>query len=887
MWRILRLHLKHFVHIYAGMGKRDIEIDLSNCDKKVNLFIGKMGSGKSSILGHMQPFATYGTLDVRNQEDLILPMEDGLKEIDYEHNGHIINIQHKYTWSAASKSHSTKSYIQLDGTELNENGNARSFKEVIKTHFGIDQNFLRILRLGPNVANLINMKSTERKAFIASLLKDTEVYTLLYKSLSEEYRSMNSAMSVLSNKLISLQADKAPAMTAELDELKDDLEALNAKAEGYREKIAKLQGINQTLFNNQSFQDFSANHYHLDSMIKQMMARLDEISEIFKSMPEEDINQINYKLGEISFKLNSLNEANLQIQEELKKNRTERNRLRDQILLVQSDTQLQDLQDKVASIEKAYMRASRELQGFSSPYSSAYLNNLVTMIEQFQVSVDEMCANSREVINKVYYSDGSLTGWANHQLNILTGRRVNLDKLLHNVEFAKEYTSPIPLKTLPGCPGHACPFIQTHPVFIAAQSPDKRNKKVVDLQNQLNALDIEIAMCQDCVTQAPKMEYIKKTWSQLSKTLMDIGALREQSLFKILSNLNARCNWYDHGVLVAYTEKVVIQESYKQLETQYYTAKAEMAALQSSEVEVKKARLKDLDSEYEDILRRLQENRDHVDECIAEREKLTDLLSKLQNQAVLKEEERSLTQDCKVNKLAYQESADKIEQVNANMERISVLTLELDKVVREYESKSKRYSELQLRLQDIKTASADYESYSLEKGLLKLIVDAVSSKEGIPLVMVKLFLDQCKDIINDLISDIFDDDLEIVEFDIKDDSNEFKIPYRINGSFVPDIELASQGQQAVISIALSFALCRKSMFDYNIMLLDEIDNSIYKADRERFLMILIKQMRALNTDQVFLITHNDIFQQSNLPVNIIMTTPEVVDFYPNQSVMQI
>ena len=77
------------------------------------------------------------------------------------------------------------------------------------------------------------------------------------------------------------------------------------------------------------------------------------------------------------------------------------------------------------------------------------------------------------------------------------------------------------------------------------------------------------------------------------------------------------------------------------------------------------------------------------------------------------------------------------------------------------------------------------------------------------------------------------------------------------------------------------------MFDYNIMLLDEIDNSIYKADREKFIAILSKQMMAMNCDQVFLITHNDIFQQSGLPVNIIMTTPEIIDPYPNQSIMQI
>jgi DNA repair exonuclease SbcCD ATPase subunit len=204
-----------------------------------------------------------------------------------------------------------------------------------------------------------------------------------------------------------------------------------------------------------------------------------------------------------------------------------------------------------------------------------------------------------------------------------------------------------------------------------------------------------------------------------------------------------------------------------------------------------------------------------------------------------------------------------------------------------YTEANNKSMRLRMTLQEMASTKSSYQEYLDERNTIKLILDAVSSKEGIPLVMVKIFLDECKEIINDLISDIFDDDLEIINFDISESSNEFKIPYRINGNEVPDIELASQGQQAVISIALSFALCRKSMFDYNIMLLDEIDNSIYKADREKFIMILAKQMQALGTEQVFLITHNDIFQQSGLPVNIIMTTPEVIDSYPNQSIIQI
>ena len=50
-----------------------------------------------------------------------------------------------------------------DGIELNPNGNVSSFNDIIQLEFGIDQSFLRLVRIGPNVVKFINMKATERK----------------------------------------------------------------------------------------------------------------------------------------------------------------------------------------------------------------------------------------------------------------------------------------------------------------------------------------------------------------------------------------------------------------------------------------------------------------------------------------------------------------------------------------------------------------------------------------------------------------------------------------------------------------------------------------------------------------------------------------------------
>ena len=887
MWKINRLYLKNFIHIYAGMNKKEIELDLSKNSKKINIFIGKMGSGKSSILGHLQPFSTYGTLDIRNQEAMILPGEDGLKEIDYIHNGNLYTIQHKYTWNKNGQSHSTKSFIQLNGVELNENGNTGSFKEIIKTEFGIDQNFLRLLRLGPNVANLINMKSTERKAFVASLLKDTEIYTMLYKKLSEDYRNMNSALSVLSNKLVGLSSDNEIGIKAELEELEDDLNELIRKIDKGKAEIAKMQGINSALAGKVTPNQLVIEANALETSIGDMTLRLEEIAESLSNIPSDGVQNISIEFGKVSSQLNSVHEQILRLQNDYSENETECNLIRDFLLIQNNDVQLAELRKQADEIRVRYEKSLRSLNGFQCNYSYTYLTSLPATIQNFQMMLEEMSMNRKEVIGKIYNSDGSIIPWAKKKLQILIGTQVNTQKLLSNIKFSSEYQCPIPLYRPPNCPTHDCPFIQTHPQIIKEYSNDPRNDSVMKLKDQLDKLDVEIAIHEEFITQYPKMQILKKMWESISTVLDILGVLEEKNLYRILTSLDARCNWYNYDRLINITEKEKMKEDFDQLQNQYYKVQNDILELLNTDTERKKAELVDREKDSEVILNLLDEKQKLHSELTAEKNRLEKLLAHVQNSEKYKTEKAQLESAIAMSKSDLESINSKIAKIGSNLQSIKMLEAEVASNGMIYSEKNNRAMRLRLNFQEIASAKSSYQEYLDERNMIKLILDAVSSKEGIPLIMVKVFLDECKEIINDLISDIFEDDLEITNFDISESSNEFNIPYRINGNDVPDIELASQGQQSVISIALSFALCRRSMFDYNVMLLDEIDNSIYKSDREKFIMILAKQMQALDTEQVFLITHNDIFQQSGLPVNIIMTTPEVVDSYPNQSIMQL
>ena len=55
--KVTYLKLKNFVNIKAGMKKTEVEIDFTKSKNKIILLCGPNGSGKTSLLSEMHPFA--------------------------------------------------------------------------------------------------------------------------------------------------------------------------------------------------------------------------------------------------------------------------------------------------------------------------------------------------------------------------------------------------------------------------------------------------------------------------------------------------------------------------------------------------------------------------------------------------------------------------------------------------------------------------------------------------------------------------------------------------------------------------------------------------------------------------------------------------------------
>ena len=203
----------------------------------------------------------------------------------------------------------------------------------------------------------------------------------------------------------------------------------------------------------------------------------------------------------------------------------------------------------------------------------------------------------------------------------------------------------------------------------------------------------------------------------------------------------------------------------------------------------------------------------------------------------------------------YVENSRLMSLAHDEMEKIKKRTKELSQEIQIKKSSLDQYKVLK---KELKRYNEIYDEMSLTK-------EALSSKKGMPLYYIKHYLRNTREITNDLLDIVYEGDIYIDDFNIT--PTEFSIPFYNKGKLIKDVKYASQGELSFLTTTLSFALSTNSLSKYNIMLLDEIDGPLDIRNREKFIRIVENQSKRVNAEQLFVITHNNMYQ--GYPVDII------------------
>ncbi len=873
--KILYLHLHNFAHIYSGLSVRDVELDFRDNSKVINVIIGKMGSCKTVILGHLQPFATFGTIDSRNQDGVVIPGENGTKEIIIRDQEHEYFIFHSYTWTSGH--HLLKSFMKEDGVELNPSGSSRNFKLLVESKLGLDQTMLTLLRLGPNVTNMIDMTAASRKTFMASLLQDTEVYTMLYKKLNDDLRTMNAKASVLANRLTKVSKGNIDHIRAELRDVEDQIRLREEENRELQDKLNSMNVFMQASTGGMTVSEFTKHIQEIesnrDAKIKELQSLDTSIRENREKLNGKSGSDILVDLGAGREKISSNTEKIMQLDAAYKDYLARSESILEKKLIRGSKDQIQLIEKQITDVQERYDSMCQETTNYSYRYDSSKLRRILGQINQINLLIHDISLyNPESVKDLVQHGDRAVSG-ARKKSEILSKLRLKLQKKLGMTETFKNFIPDTAVFFPPDCPTHDCPYYTTHPVTIAenmkGKSVDSETKKIRD---EIEEVENEIFRYEEYPVIASKINAMQILWNESAPILEDIRVIRVDSMKDIFSSIGSQV-WYDHDGLMRCIELSDKYETKNSLSFQLKDLQAQLNSLKSTDSEELQREYDSLQDQCKKISQQVEELEKANQQLQEEQDRGNQLLQVFMNTESLLDS-RKQEQD-EIDRLQDQLDSKKdiIDKVSAMRGKMEPLMIAMGKNDTDLQVLKKSLDDLRLSVAEFESASKDLQKIQEDQEILKYIVEAVSSSKGIPLVYIQLFLRSCKETLNELISDVFGDSLEILDFIITQD--EFKVPYAINGVGVDDIAKASQGQRSIISLALSFALIRQSMTKYNILLLDEMDGPLYRSDRTKFLDILYKQIAEIGAEQIFLVSHNNTFDGHS--VNIIMTTEEHVE----------
>ena len=861
--KITYLKLKNFVNIKAGMKKTEVEIDFSKSKNKLILLCGPNGSGKTSLLSEMHPFANSGNMDVRGDTNLIIDGKDGYKEIHIEDKDDKYIIKHYYMFSKKNKS--VKSFISKNGVELNENGNVKSFKETVNEHLGIDHELLKLMRLGSNVTSLINMKSTNRKNFASKLFSDIEVYNGFYKKVSEEYRNLRAVLKSTADKISKFNVQDESEFQKQIDITMNEITNYNIKKDKLQKDIITLEN---------KIMDIKIDD---EELVNQNYLRIDDELISAQSLLElvRDINM-------------SKDEYELQF---------ERNKQNLELKLIEIKSNI----DKAISERDIYYNQKQDLEeSLKRAASAERIQNLKETIEKYKKEINSL---EKELNKRTKYDKTNLLILKDHcqktidyikELNMYSDHDIKrlMTSIIDNENIIKD------IETL---------NIKNKNEY------DKLNAEIINIENM--NIDTNIIIDDNkCTKDCPYREFYlqtigkKKNLNNLIEKRNEINKeiMKCEELFNLYNKLIFIKN---HILSYDETFRIPIVYDYTDCFTKYILGKPPIninllnIAIDDSEkfdlLDKYKKDLESFENEYKiikdsglDVIE-IENKILDINEIINTKNKTIEENSKskidLENDvAILTEEANNIIKALTIK--------DSMSDLYRQHEELRQRILEIDKLKMEksnytnevikYKSELKSIIEfinsLTVKMNQLSFNMETYNNLITEYNALKLlfedaddIKEALNASKGIPLIFLQVYLKNCPIMMNSLLDTIYDGELQIEGFII--DENEFRIPFIKSGIKVPDIVMASQGESSFISIVLSLSLIIQSMTKYDIICLDELDGPLDTKNREEFIKILYTFIEQVNSDQVFLISHNNLFD--NEPIDLILTGNMAVDNY--------
>lgn len=848
--KILYLKLTNFINIVTAFNTETIEIDFSKSNNNVVLLTGPNGSGKTSILSCLHPFPTNGNMDVRSDNPIIVPRENGYKEIHISDGDDLYVIQHFYTRN--SDKHIIKSYIQKNGVELNENGNVTSFKEIVEKELGLEQDYMKLTRLGSNVTNFIDMKRQERKNFTGKIISEADIYLSYHKKIMADKNKVNIQINHTSDLIRRLQVDDLSELKKAQKSLQHQIEDITAKIEKANSELSVLQYQLNDCGNIPAMRERIQEKEKELKHIQKALARASEIKisiSTLKSMIEE--SKIVILKAKSALDTNVITRTG--ILNQLDSIANEIDSIRREIARIEDDQNVKDMEANIELLRETIRRRAKEsgIGGYVRPCSKAEMEDLIKMLDKCMdilLSTYELGKGPIQKAVSFFHTKTDIEKYTRENKEKI--KRNKMQSLCEQVyaEISKDIGLLGPdCKNPSGC--RVYDFYQRIYEY-ATQAPDK----VIEDETFLAYTKMAYNNIQTV------LKYLRDYHDIFEKMP---ECIKDQFLMNTVLTHICNMEWI-------YDKDIIFHELGLITDDELQDADLEELSRQKSML----AQYKKANSNIEYFQNKLEELINSRTTLMGQLDEVKETINSLNREISEKEASVSDYEDMVI----AMEHEDEVETEFNDLKSKLTLASQLSLQIREKTSilndlqfrknkMSKTHQDNEFRIENYKRYKKDLDELSSKFTDLEYLARALSSREGIPLIFIQAYLKDIKDVANQLLDVVYDGDLHLEDFEITAD--EFGIPYSTKGTTVKDVIYASQGERSFISLALSFALTYKSISKYNIMLLDEIDSTLDISNREKFLHVLEMQIDMIHAEQVFVISHNDMFNA--YPVDIVDT----------------
>lgn len=883
--RIEKIILENFAGIFAGTHKTKIEIDFSNNKNNIIVLNAGNGSGKTTLLSLLHPLR--GTFDSRT--DIVLKGEVGHSKCWLSHNGHNYITEHFYGKSK------NKSFFMKDGIELNETGTIKSFNKIAYEELGIDEEYFKIGRIGNNVSNFIDQKTTDRKKFMNHYIPSIDEYLEAYDIVKSKYTLTTQSIKKLT---------QANSFYKGIDEMKDELNSIDNSIESYNKSIKKREkNIEQIKTSNDfldkeirdlaedhetndiidvitNFEDYEfdksqevINNTNIIIALEEKFPQLssftnEELSKIIKekefkvNVTSGDINRIKFDIKDLQNKIISINNDKYSYEtkkENMCNEDIDVNKL--EVKIKENNVNINDLKNKINSFEKN--------ESYDSNYVSYLFENKSNEKVNFENFIDSL------ISIKSNYSDNIVNSYLNIDINESTKRLDEYNASKENYESALDendkelsdlnsklnFVDSNLSKRPDKCKIDSCEFIKSSVLFNEKERP-----KIIEIENEnenfikeINNLNKEIEFYTNILNLNKEFKdlFKSKTFSSLSEYMQNyLISLDRNLLTSNISSIQDLFFYIFDNVDYYLTLNSIESEneilnskvnSYKSSQELYETYINEIKRLNDEANSINN----DIDNKYKEI-EVLNNNLIKYQKQLKVFESYYDSLNKV----------NTIRQEYEVIKNCYDKISEKYNTIKENYDKLStneeelkVYEKNLNELLIKQKELNKNISIVETNLEEINKLSETYDD-------LKEVKEALDPKTGIPIVFINNYLKSISVNANNLLKIAYGDKFKI-KFDVT--ATDFNIEvYKSSGTYLSDISQASQGEVSLTNISLSLSMLQNMVKKYNIIYLDEIDATLSSENRRLFIDMLEKQIETLGIEQCFIITHNNEFYNKNV-----------------------